>query len=158
MLETVEAEMPIQASVSAGIPLISWPAGALSSLVITGASSTPTVEAAVRPPPPLLTDGVALVSPPAVPTLAHPGDRVTPEAVLGVAVTAGLAVDPVPPRGTFQLTVDTPGPGSTLTLPIHMMTLSGLPAVTLLSAVLAIATCWAGDIAVKTWKIKTFYF
>ena len=78
MLKTVEAEMSMQASVSAGISLVSWPAGALTSLVITGASSTPTVEAAVRPPPPLLTDGVALVSPPAVLTLAHPGDRVTP--------------------------------------------------------------------------------
>ena len=150
MLETVETEMSLQASVSAGIPLISWPAGALSSLVITGASSTPTVQAAVRPPPPLLTDGVALVSPPAVLTLAHPSDRVTPEAVLGVTVTAGLAVDPISPRGTLELTVDTPGPGSTLTFPINMMTLARLPAVTLLLAVLAIATCWAGDIAVKT--------
>ena len=150
--------MSMQASVSAGISLVSWPAGALTSLVITGASSAPTVEAAVRPPPPLLTDGVALVSPPAVLTLAHPGDRVTPEAVLGVTVTAGLAVDPISPRGTLELTVDTPGPGSTLTRPIHMMTLPRLPAVTLLLAVLAIATSWAGDIAVKTWKIKTFYF
>ena len=149
-METIEAEMAIKACVSAGIPLVPWSAGALPSLVVTGSLSTPTVQAAVRPPPPLLTDGVALVSPPPVSTLALPTDRVTPRAVLRVTVAAGLTVDPIPARGTLQLTADPPGPGPTLTLPPHVMTLARLSAVTLLLTILAIATCWARDVAVKT--------
>ena len=87
-------------------------------------------------------------------TLAYSSDWVTPSAVVGVTVTAGVTVDPVSPWGTVQLAVDPPGPGSALTLPVHMVTLSRLSAVTLLSTVLAIVTRWAGDVTVKTCKIN----
>ena len=102
------------------------------------------------------------MAPPAMSTLAYSSDWVTPSAVVGVTVTAGVTVDPVPPRGTVQLAVDPPGPGSTLTLPVHMMTLSSLSAVTLLPTVLAIVTRWTGNVTVKTCKsnikVKLFTF
>ena len=56
------------------------------------------------------------MAPPAMSTLADSSDRVTPSAVLGITVTAGVTVDPVSPWGTVQLAVDPPGPGSALTL------------------------------------------
>ena len=142
--------MPLKARVCAAAPLVSWTAGALASLVITGSPATPTVQAAVRPPPPLLTDGVTLVTSPPVATLTNSRDRVTSRAVLSLTVTAGVTVHPISARWTLQLTVDPPGPRSTLTLSKHMMALSRLSTIALFMTVLSIETCRAGDIAVKT--------
>ena len=60
------------------------------------------------------------VSPPAVSTLAHPGDGVAALALLLAAVALLAAVQPVPPRPTLQLAVHTPAQGL-LVIVSHVM-------------------------------------